>query len=501
MSTSAEIIQILSDLLTNKTPLDSGKLIPGSTDNIVQIVKDDADFFPNVAPIIGDILASPDYYKMDPDGVLITILDVLTNTIDTNQFLNYYPVPFIIKALDSPMAELSMLAVEVIEQCVQAQRSFLDEYPEVLDKLFEKYFTKTEDDNEPQKLRVLGKIEELLALIVKNDHVVREQILLSNRFVTWRSIKIENDLVLVVRMLTFIIFLLPKYFNDVPDDLYTWPLEYFQENDDVLLVAVILELTNSLLNKINLDDNVPPKLIEEFQSIIKLYTLLMASDNYEDFLFQLLIQLISALTDKCYMSPESNTRNLMIAYFKEKEIFNISSMCLDSNEYMDHILIQSVNANFLYLVNPEFANEFFSGDFVDLFLKQKFSIMINLIRSKGFFDLIKPYLSPELIKSAPSLDRAYTLIDVLSTYDHTYKFLLHSLPSIVVGYLINIPSEISDKEIWELRQLSLELLLYSFPPKDLDGWKKELEESYKLMKNGRNIKDIVPKVDIAHETL
>lgn len=498
MSSSAEIIQILSDLLNNKTPLSSKTLIPEA---FARIVKEDANLFPTIAPIITNILQAPDYYLIDPEIVIVTVLEVLIKSVECEQFLQYYPLPFILQALDSPLSSLNVLAVEVLSRKIESgDNDFLDNNPQVIDKIFLRYFTTSDNDNDSGQLGVLSKIEGLLSQIARLDvNTVKSQLLPKDKLDFLQAIKLRND-ILSIRMINFILGLLPKYFKEIPSDLYTWPLEFLQSHDDVLLVAGILEFNKQLLGKIDLDETVPSKVLRTFQDIITLYLDNVATENFQ-FFTSLLVELICTMARQCMVPPMNEARHQIISFVKEIELCKVSNMRLESTDDFDYQLISSIDANFLQLVNPNFVAEFYGGDFDDFYLKLKVGITLNLLRNESFFDQIKTHLTPEIIKSVPSLDLAYRLITVLSVCPHTYKFLLHSLPSIVVGYLINAPSEISDKEIWSLRVLSLETLLHGFPPRELDGWRNELEESLLLMKYGRNIKNINPSVDIAHETL
>lgn len=132
---------------------------------------------------------------------------------------------------------------------------------------------------------------------------------------------------------------------------------------------------------------------------------------------------------------------------------------------------------------------------LSLFTKRYFSITLNMILSQRTFESItEEVLSQKL--SRLSYDLLYQFLHQCSRFEYSANFMLQLLPSMVSDYLVNLPSAISDQEIWNLKKSTLHnLLLLS----DLGMWEDKVTSTYATMVNGKNVRDIIPTVDVTDE--
>jgi hypothetical protein len=161
----------------------------------------------------------------------------------------------------------------------------------------------------------------------------------------------------------------------------------------------------------------------------------------------------------------------------------------------------SVDYHILFLskFNPDAIPEdpgYQTLDLLLLYTKRYFPILLNMILSPKTFELLKSSLLSQKL-SRLSYDFLYQFLAQSTRYAYSADYLLNLLPTMVSDYLVSLPSAINDPEIWNLKKEALHnLLLHS----DLGMWEDKVTSTYKVMVNGKNIKDIEPAVDIMDET-
>ena len=94
----------------------------------------------------------------------------------------------------------------------------------------------------------------------------------------------------------------------------------------------------------------------------------------------------------------------------------------------------------------------------------------------------------------------YTLLQQITKFTYSTKWLLSSRQQLVSEYVSASPKGIVDVAVWDSKRETLENLLWRNTNDELEPWLLSIKETYALMINGRNVRDLSVKAVVADET-
>ncbi|KAG2731967.1 hypothetical protein G9P44_004384 [Scheffersomyces stipitis] len=490
------VIDHLTKSYDNKSEIDSTLIddyitVLGSIDLLGAI----ADFI----PIINHILTDNLYHQIDPNRLLIELLQKIVSRLSFGQIVSVYSPEFIVSSLaSSDNVPITKLCLSIIIQKLHEPEtvSFIAENC-ISFILLKNYLSDAKLD-----LGIVNQIELYVNSLILNDVTnLLEEILTDTKFVIlYNSIRNSENTILLARLLDFILILL-TYKVDLPLDprLYTFSnVEIVTFKDDPLFLILLVQFYVKLVQVLNHSTENKFSVLEEVSPVIGNFVNLYKDPTTDDFVK---VEVIDILVKLSYA-----TNSLLIEYGLE--------LALNSELFKSHNLIKVYEYNepdikLLSNVNPDLivhsSNVIYEDVLSNLSLlnnKQYFPILLNFIGSADVFPRLEQDYFTTKLKHLPA-DKLYVILLEFSKFSHSRKFLL-SNATLTNDYLLdNDNLTFVNNELWHTKLQVLENLVNATDSDspELAHWKPYLQDSFNLMRHGKKIRDVVPQVSILDETL
>lgn len=436
-------------------------------------------------PTINEILNSSDYYRTDPDNEIVNLLDCILSYLTIDEILQLYPLEFILNGLHGSSAICCMVVKLLRRNANSATTIKLFEETEILKTIVTRHFEKD------TSLEIANQVELLVGKLVTISSPVVSSQLLNPKFRDLYD-ELRGDGSKLVKFLDYILLMMPFILSkqhNFPEKYYVLSKHQFSDNDDVLQIVLYVQFYGKLVQELNrfghdstIFENVKPCL----RDLIALFQTRQNDSTVESFYSIEIVDLLIHLSHST-VNQIINFNNEIIEEFKMFKSYNIF-LNLDC----DIKLLSAYNPRYFQV---ELVKEIL--DDVPIFSKKYFTILLNAIGSSVLFEELVPHLTTSKI-SGLSLDLLYKLLLQISRFEYSTKYLLNSLPNIVSNYLID-PTVITESDIWSLRKETLHNLLTNNT--DLDVWYDNIYKNYNIMCYGRNVRDVLPRVDVIDKSL
>lgn len=515
-SIDQQSLQILSSLHTNLisvSPINSTLIenylpsIDKSTIFPHTVEIESNEYLQSFFGIISQILTSADYSIIDPQNLTLQLLERILTYLTFEEITNFYPESFIIENLLNSNVQVSKLCLQIIllKSLEPRTISFLEDN-DLLSTLVSQYLT-----NKSLDIGIVSQIETLLNMFVQSSQYSGIFILplVSKNHDLYRSVR-TGDMTLLARFLDYIVILLPfllKNSTPFPSDLYLFTEEEFLNicQEDPLVAILVAQFYFKILEQ------------ESFESQIDIFPPIGNSSTQESFDFKpSLISLIKAYQKDTFDFIKDEIINTIakLSYTAKYEPFCVKLLVkfeivkahnlIKLYEYdpQDIKLLSTLNPRIIVAANPQIYSDVLTN--ISLFSNNKyFPILLNFISIPTVFSSLTTYFHNTSLQKIPA-DKLYTLLFEFSKYSHSKHYLFNNLPTILNTFLIDDAElNLINKDLWNLKVQTLENLLDEQnldDIQDLTFWKKNLNDSLNLMKYGRNLKDIAPRVDVMDET-
>lgn len=391
------------------------------------------------------ILNNPNYHSLDPSLLVIQLYTSILNKLDIRLISDIFPMKVIIdKVRDNN--QFTLLLLQVITLKIESVTE-IENFDLLLLEILKGYL-----QCEDLSIQICSQIESLLQTL---DSTILKLMNQKPFQILFENVKNSGNAILIARLLNLISLSCEfVHFN------YDFPID--PDNDDVLSTLVIIQFYTTLIDK------VPMETLNSAISTIT--TLFLEKSNLENIRFYLITDISNFLIKLSY--------NTNLNFLKPH---NFSA---DEDVYF----LSKFNAN---LVDDDFL-EFLLD--LPLFNPKFFPILLNLVKSEVCLPTI---IEREILTNTSILklviDQIYQLLINLSSTHKGVTFLLN-LPQIMHTYVIN--HDIVFNDIYNLKVHLLESLI--FKNNDLLIWENQIAESYKLMKNGKSIRN-EPQVHVSDE--
>ncbi|CAK7891299.1 DNA mismatch repair protein Hsm3p [[Candida] anglica] len=459
------------------------------THNPQEVLNHKSNFTSSIIPSINDIIINNP--SLDPNMSLLELLNSIMVILPFEDIQLVYPESMILESIQSSNPQLTSLIIQIVLE-KSNERDMIEflEDSEFLVYATRTYFTESDDI---QNLKVSSTYENLLAYIATvSPHLVDK---LSNPELVSLYKKIRDDpegnSTLFSRLLDFIIIIFPVSHEWIPTSLYKFSKIEFSI-DDPLLVILLISFYKKFIQQINITSVILTTIKPSLYDIMELFTRRQQDSLIESFYAVEIVVLL-------YHWSHSDNK-LLLGYLGElTDSFKIFK---SYNLYLDEL---ASDIELLASFNPDQINDKldFLEDIIQLPLLQQryFPIFLNILSSKDLFGKLVE-LNKLNIKSISklSLDMIFKLLFTISNYKYSTHWLLSDAPQLMSDYVIASSAAISESEIWSLKKSILENLLNKNSSQELGVWKETIESTYSLMKNGRNVKDIIPRVEVATDT-
>ncbi|CAH6720424.1 DNA mismatch repair protein Hsm3p [[Candida] jaroonii] len=395
----------------------------------------DDDTLVSILPSINSFLNDEKYYELDENLKVISLYETILSKLPINIISALYPL----QVITTNLAYKNQFCLLILK-LLTLNYDKIDMVDNGL--LFEILKMYLADDE--LKIEICNQIERLFerTINIVNSNVLKEFQSL------FAEVESNNNSTLVARLLTLIL---------IKPSIYPYHFKVDPNDDDVLLNILKIQFFTDLIGKV--DINTLP-----IDQMIELFYLRMENDIVDSFLI-------------------TEVNNFLIKLsFKMNEFIFLKSSDFYLDRPSDVYLLSKFNAS---TFPPEFIKWLLE---FPLSSNKYFTILLNLVKSKKCFDLLKFQL-PDTIKTLSSNDHIYQLLVNLSLSSFGIDFLINS-PSIMNDYVV------SETPVYnEVFTLKLSLLDNLLKCPDLSIWEDKIIDVYKLMNNGRNIRS-QPQVDV-----
>ncbi|KAI5959891.1 HSM3 [Candida pseudojiufengensis] len=462
------VLNNLNKSYETKDPIDE-KLIDNYTLILTKELIYENDNLNKLITILNHILNDNKYFEIDPNVILLHLLNKILSFLNFKQILEFYSEEFITKHLFS----FNNSTIDTI-LCIGILTSNLHQFEtqqyilknDVIKKLIEEYF------NEDTPIEVLNSIEKLIENLYTN-----ELNLLDNSFDIFEKVKNSDNSILVSRYLDLLLILSTK-FDSLNSNLYQFNTdEILKFKHDTLFLVILIQFYIKLCDTTLTID-------KTLFNIITLYR----KKEFDEIINLEIINLISKMS---YTSRLTS----ILEHFQIFKTHNLIKI-FDKDEEEIKLLSQS-NPNLIYNLN----NDIFSDVLVNLplFDDKFFPILLNFIKSPDVWNLIKPKLNEDKLQKL-SKYKLFLLLLTLSQYEWSKIYFFENLSKILSEEIIN--SDIRNNEIWNLKLEILENL--NNTEDNVSGyakWNTQLKQAYDKMRFGENFKNIQPKVEVIDEAM
>lgn len=403
-----------------------GKLNELELDRLNRLIAssiDDEDTLVSILPSINRFLSDENYYEIDENLKVISLYETILSKLSIETILSLYPLEVITTNLRYKN-----------QFCLLILKLLTLNYDKIdMDNLFHEILEMYLSDDE-LRIDICNQIEKLFEAVIKSSSPKGLDPLFD-------EVKSLNNSTLIARLLTLI---------SIEPSIYPYQFKLDANDDDVLLNILKIQFFTDLIGKV--DINTLP-----IDQMIELFHARMNNDIVDSFLI-------------------TEVNNFLIKLsFKMNEFEFLKSSEFYLERPSDVYLLSKFNASTFPQEFIQWLLEF------PLSSNKYFTILLNLVKSKKCFDLLKFQL-PDSIKALSSNDHIYQLLVNLSSSTFGIDFLINS-PSIMNDYIVN------DTPVYnEVFTLKLTLLDNLLRCPDLSIWEDKIIDTYKLMNNGRNIR-------------
>lgn len=427
-----------------RSQLNRGYINPRDVETLNRILTSSnpsPNYLESIISLIDGTIRSPDYYNLDPDLLLISVYETILSKLPISSILQLYPISLITETLEYGN-QFSLLILKIVT-LNHEKMDVVD--TGILETTLRLYFS---DPDLP--ISICSQIQTLLECLTANEKSQLNQPEFTQLFQMARL----ADSTILSRLLDLINVLVPYVDFDLSFNL---------DLGDVLLSLLIINFYEKLVKKRDqkVFDIITPMLNKIFD--------LFRSDDPDVEAF-LLTDIINLMATVSYCFPQ----------------FQLPVLTVDDTHMLSKI-------------NPEQIDDELVSRLIELplFQSKYFGILLNIIKVQTLFTALIDHdkLSSQSVTNLSS-DMLYMFLVELTSTDHGVKYLLNDLPSVVSDYII--PHQTVNGEIYSAKLTVLEnLVLKNY---DLLVWEDQLIDTYKEMKNGKNIRHQIT-VDVADETI
>ncbi|KAK6454353.1 DNA mismatch repair protein HSM3 [Scheffersomyces xylosifermentans] len=494
---TSRVIENLTESLQQKSAIDSS-LIDGYVTIMpnIDVVQSVGSFL----PIINSILVDESYSEIDPYHLLVDLLEKVLSRLSFNQILEIYPSEYIIANLaNTNNPGITKLCLQIVNSKLQEGDTVqFVQNNDVAYILVKNYLS-----NKSLDLGIVNQIELFVnSLILNKKSNILDDIIGGTKYVQlYHSIRKQDNSILLSRLLDFILILL-SYQKELPLEaqLYVFSKREIKElGDDPLFLILLVQFYSKLIAELDNSETLSLPVFDNVKSvIIGLFDLYKEPDTY-DFVK---VEIIDVLVKLSYASNE-NLLEFGNEVSTSSEVFKAHNL-LKIYEYdeSDIKILGNVNPDTIVKANSSVYADVLSH--LSLLNNQKyFSILLNFIGSTEVFPYLEEnYFSTSTLSHLPA-DRLYIILLEFSKHKHSRKFLLNQA-SLTNEFLVDTNNlSFINIDLWHMKLDVLDNLIHSKDSEtpELTHWKPFLQESYNLMKFGRNLKEVAPKVDVLDETM
>ncbi|RLV93258.1 DNA mismatch repair protein HSM3 [Spathaspora sp. JA1] len=418
--------------------------------------------------IINQILINSDLTLVDPEGILINLLEKLLSMLSFEEILLVYPLNTIYQFLiESDNSTVKQLCLNVINLNLHEEKTQEFLYVnDILSKLIRIYFTRD------TPIPVLNQIEKLTNSLTSSEF---NKLITSELLSFIQSFRINEDTTLMARYLDYLLIILPHIQHN--PSLYQFTKsEIVQIDDDPLYLILLAQFYLKLLDQLC-------DISTSLNALISLYV----NDQLNELVKGEVINIISKMS---YL-------NKYIPILEQNQIFKTHNLIkIFEHNQSDIQLLTKVNSDIILQLNPEIYQDILSN--LSLFNDQLYQpVLLNFIKSREIFNKLSDQFTNYKF-SIMSRDRLYNVLLRMSQFKHTKEYLFNNLPNIITKYLIE-PESIQNNQLWKLKLEILENLLQEDDVLGYEYWFDELDQVYEVMKYGKCFKNA--QVDIMDETV
>ncbi|EHN03545.1 Hsm3p [Saccharomyces cerevisiae x Saccharomyces kudriavzevii VIN7] len=420
----------------------------------------DMDIKPLLATIKHLLTSNISYDTLNYD-YLLDIVDKLVPMVAFDDVLEIYGVDDLIEALNSGIDPLTVAACKVIEHC---QPKGLFATSNIIDILLDILF-----DEKVGNDKVTESIEKALEKL-SSDELIRRR-LFDNNLPFLMNVKSRMETISFVRLIDFLAVEFP--FINGPEfkaALFCFTKdEVLKSVDDILVFVELVNYFTKLLVDIRNQDKYWA--LKNVKKTLPVFAQLFEDkENYPDirtFSKNRLLQLFAEIS-----RIDEDEFSLFKAI--DKDFLKIGSETRLVNEWL-----QLIDPHYLIRNHKALVKDYFhiSG--------YSMEILRNLAADEECFNAIKDKFDSEIILKLPYLEQMQ-LVETLTRFGYTSKFLLSELPKVMAGLIGEGSADaIVDLETTHYRNSALRNLL-DIGEKNLSVWYEPLVREYSVAINGKN---------------
>lgn len=433
-----------------KSQLSRAIVTPLDVENFIRLLNHnpvDPHSLQDLISVIDPLIIRDDYYQLDPQLLIIELLQLLLSKISFEQILEFYPLQFILENLHQNN-HFSLLILKVLTTH-GLQVDWYDH--DLLYRVVSNYLL-----NKDLTINIASQTQTLLSSLP--DPSMLNQPNFQSLF---QSVKANGDSVLTSRLLDMITQFSPRVNFD---------LEFPLDLNDELFALLVINFYENLLDKQSLQ--ILRAISSKVDEIVGLFGKRKSDETVQMFLVTDIINFLAKLSFKF---PQE---------FPLTPLLNPVNLYLDTS--YDIQLLSKINPDVMPFELLEYLIEF------PLFNQKYFAILLNIVTLES---VLKFLIDHDKISSNTlltlTIDYLYRALVNLCNSKFGVSYLINNCPAILNDYIIdNIPT---NSDIFALKLSLLEKLL--FQDHDLLIWHNRLMETYKTMKYGRAIR-ADPQVDI-----
>lgn len=337
-------------------------------------------------------------------------------------------------------------------------------------------------------LLVVSSFENLLKLVIDQDQILQ---LLTTAQYNQIYVRVRRDFnpILIPRLVDFVAIVAPYTISNgklaLPSSAYTFSATDFAV-DDPLLVILIIAFYRKLVG-LKLSTPVQHDICTSLNAIFELWNKRATDADVETFYATEIAGLVCAMS----YSELPAVRELLHQWQLRHGLFKSYNLYLDSSD-ADVELVSEFNPE-RFLRQPELVESLVSH--IPLYSKRYFPILLNFVASNYTFDMLVTLNKLDVATiSRLSLDLLFKLMLQMSKYKHSSTWLLRQ-SQLMNEFVLGKP--ISEHDIWVLKKDTLGQLVDAG---ELGVWHDSVRDLYKVMCNGRDVKNVVPIAEVADAT-
>lgn len=426
----------------------------------------------SLLPLINQILYRSDYDDLDAKHLLLDLLQNILQDFQFNDIINVYSEQFIIESLNMSDSVAQLICLKILTDHLHDDKLIDFLHTNNLIQVIIKQYLSSKNISTVNQL-------EFLVFKLINLSILSEDFFTPDLIDLYTQIRNGDDSTLIIRLLNYILLILPQLPQSFPKLYLVTQQDFDKFFDDPLFIVLLIDFYIKLI-----DTTIFLELTSSIDIILKNY------HDYNSEVYDLLSKL--SYTNNIDFVKQLVSKHKIFEFDNLQDIFQYSPDTIR--------LLSNFNPNLLLQISPDIYNQILKD--LPLLSNQKyFPIILNLIQSCEFFNLLKQSYFDSSTLCNLSLDQLFQILLQFSRFTHTKKYLFNELPIVITTKLFNYNILNNDLYKTQIEILSNLLLPDSSLAQELEFWRLDLQKHLLILKCGKTIKEIVPQVEVMDETM